>query len=456
MTVVAAETPSWWRSRFARRELLRPACAVVGTVIVFLDAWTVIHFGFFTRHPLIDTPIYEGYGDSLVHGLVPFRDFAVTYPPASLPVFVLPSWLAGVGNLGAYKSWFDYEMAVCGVLTVALAAYVLGRREAHLPRLLFGMGVMAASPLLLGPVVLSHYDFWPALLTIAALAAIVGGWELAGFALLALAVAAKVYPAVLIPLAAIYVWRTSSRRKAIWCYVTCAGVLAASILPFVALAPSGVWASMSDQLTRPLQIESLGAELLIARYHAFGGHLNVNFSHGSENIVGNGSGPLATATSTIEILLLLAIWLIYLRGPATQARLLTSSAAAVAAFVAFNKVLSPQYMIWLIPLVPLTRGRRGVAATVLLAAALVLTQTWFPYRYWNLVYQTEPNIGWFVLARDLVLVTLALLLAWPDIPLRQLIPRRAPSPTTTSNTETPTAVETPAQNPSFSNAARAT
>ena len=54
------------------------------------------------------------------------------------------------------------------------------------------------------------------------------------------------------------------------------------------------------------------------------------------------------------------------------------SAAAVVAFVALGKVLSPQFLIWLAPLVPLVAGRRGLRASVLLVVALVLTQLWFP------------------------------------------------------------------------------
>ena len=48
-------------------------------------------------------------------------------------------------------------------------------------------------------------------------------------------------------------------------------------------------------------------------------------------------------------------------------RLIRYSAAAVVAFVAFDKVLSPQFIIWLIPLVPLVGGRRGLVASALLA-----------------------------------------------------------------------------------------
>jgi hypothetical protein len=82
--------------------------------------------------------------------------------------------------------------------------------------------------------------------------------------------------------------------------------------------------------------------------------------------------------------------------------------------VAFGKVLSPQFLIWLIPVVPLVRGRRGFWAAALLLAALVLTQIWFPFRYFRLALDFEAGLSWVLLARDLALVALAVLLAWPS------------------------------------------
>jgi hypothetical protein len=82
------------------------------------------------------------------------------------------------------------------------------------------------------------------------------------------------------------------------------------------------------------------------------------------------------------------------------------------AFAAFGKVLSPQFLIWLIPLVPLVRGRRGLVASGLLALALLLTQVWFPIRYWDLVH-FEAFPSWVLLARDLVLVALLAVLIAP-------------------------------------------
>ena len=89
-------------------------------------------------------------------------------------------------------------------------------------------------------------------------------------------------------------------------------------------------------------------------------------------------------------------------------------AAAVLAFVALGKVLSPQFLVWLVPLVPLVGGRRGLWSAALLGLALVLTQLWFPYRYWDYALTFDELASWLVLARDLVLVgALAVLVQEP-------------------------------------------
>jgi hypothetical protein len=92
------------------------------------------------------------------------------------------------------------------------------------------------------------------------------------------------------------------------------------------------------------------------------------------------------------------------------------------AFVALGKVLSPQFLIWLVPLVPLVRGRRGLVASGLLALAMALTQLWFPYRYWDLALRFDEVASWLVLVRDLVLLALLALLG------RTLIDRNADRP----------------------------
>jgi hypothetical protein len=99
------------------------------------------------------------------------------------------------------------------------------------------------------------------------------------------------------------------------------------------------------------------------------------------------------------------VW-IWLRRPESPDELVRWSAAALVAFVALGKVLSPQFLIWLVPVVPLVAGLRGLRAAAVLAASLVLTQLWFPSRYWDLVRELDPLPSGLVLARDLTLLAL--------------------------------------------------
>ena len=281
------------------------------------------------------------------------------------------------------------------------------------------LGFAALAIVALGPVVLSRFDLWPAALTAAALAALLSGRLRLGHLALGAAVAAKLYAAVLVPLTIVYVWRRFGRREALICGGLLLAVVAAAWVPFLVLAPHGVWHSFWVQASRPLQIESLGAGLLLAAHHTFGLGLTVDSSHGSQNLVGVGPDTLAVVLSVLQLIALLVTWILFARGPATRDRLLLASAAAIVAFVAFGKVLSPQFLIWLIPVVPLVAGRRGLMASLLLAAALVLTQLLFPYRYWELALHFGALESWLVLVRDLVLVALFVCLA------RGLVERKA-------------------------------
>jgi hypothetical protein len=277
----------------------------------------------------------------------------------------------------------------------------------------------AVAPLALGTVILSRFDLWPAVLVAVATVALVSGRFRAGHLLAGIGAAAKFYPGVLLPLAAAYVWRRRGPREALTCVGLAAGAFAVIFMPFVVLAPGGVWHSISVQLERPLQVESLGAALLLAAHHAFGVGVTGDTSHGSQNLSGSTPDAFATVSSLVQAAALVWIWATFARGPATASAFVRAAAAAVCAFVAFGKVLSPQFLIWLIPVVPLVRGRRGLWAGALLLAALVLTQVWFPFRYYRLALDFEAGLSWVLLARDLTLVALALLLAWPSHTVRR-------------------------------------
>jgi Glycosyltransferase family 87 len=381
------------------------AALTAAAIVVFLGSWSLLHHGFFTTSLLNgDTGLYAQYGDEIAHGEVPYRDFQPEYPPGALAIFVLPS-LGHEGDTDAYNRWFDRLMALCGCVAIVGAALVLRALDAGRFRTAISLGLIAISPVLVGPVVLSRFDLWPAALAVLALVALV--WERLALAALGLgaAIAAKLWPAVIAPLAIAWVWKRRGRNAALRWTAGLVAVEAAIFLPFSILSPGGMRHSLDSQLARPLQLESLGGAILIAIHRLFDTHLTV-YTTMSQNLAGTGAGWVEDLTTGAQLTGLVAAWALFAMGPATRERLVGYTAAAAAFFIAFAKVFSPQFAIWLIPLVPLVRRRSAAAALVV---ALGLTGLYFPRHYWRLAALHSPQ-SWELLARDLAVLAIGLLL----------------------------------------------
>ena len=402
--------------------------AAFAAIALFVVSWTLLHVGFYKHKQLIDTPVYQRYGNAIADGKVPYRDFEVEYPPGALPVFALPG-LAEPGHdqevSTGFRRSFETLRWLCGAAALAAMAVILRSLRRSTLNVWTALCFAAIAPLLLGSVILSRFDLWPAALVAAALAALVSGRLRLGHALLGLGVTAKLFPAVFVPLGFAFVWKRAGRREALTCLALALGIVVAVFAPFLILSPGGVWHSLTVQLNRPLQVESLGSALLLVGHHVFGLGVTGDTSHGSQNLAGNAAAGLAVASTVLQAGVLIWIWAAFARGRGDGEALVRSTAAALCAFIAFGKVLSPQFLIWLIPIVPLVRGRRGLGASALLGAALVLTQIWFPFRYFRLALHFEAGLSWLLLARDLTLVALVAVLV---VSLRRTTAIRPESP----------------------------
>jgi uncharacterized membrane protein len=367
---------------------------------IFVAACALPNVGLLDDSQVGDTPQYRTRGDAVLAGEIPYRDFYVEYPPGALPMFVLPA----IGDAEGYPMRFKAFAAALGAALVALVALSLGAIRAPPSRVFAATAFVAAAPAALGPVFIVNFDVWPAALTAAALAAALHGRFRLAHAALAAGVAAKLYPLVLLPLLFLHVHRRAGRREALVGVGVFAAVLATSALPFLVLGPGGVRATFESLLRRPLQIESLGSSLLLAAHQLGLYEPTVNSDYNSQNLGGSLPDLLVVLSTVALVSSLGAIYVLAARRAAIRETLLVGAAAAVCATVAFGKVLSPQLLVWLVPLVPLVAGRRGLLAASLLAVALVLTQSWFPSRYGGVV-RLEAE-GWLVLGRNAVLVAL--------------------------------------------------
>jgi Glycosyltransferase family 87 len=337
-----------------------------------------------------DLFVYRVFTEGWLDGSLPYRDVPFEYPPLAAPSIGSPG-LVGTGEevfRAAYAGWTF--LLACGVVLLcgALAARTGGDRR---PALL----AAAAMPLLLGALVRTHFDLAPVLLLLAALWLLVAGRPRSGMALLGLAVMTKGFPIAVVPVALTWLATRVERRTLLQ---SAAALLAAVALPAgvaLALSPSGALDAVEYHLERPVQVESLPATFA----RALGGAEAVE-SHRSDGL----EHPAADALGIACLLAMagaVAMSAAASRGGPRQ--LVLASLAAVAAFAALGKVVSPQYMLWLVPMGALALAWRMHALAGAVAAAAVLTQIEFPARYFDLVEgETFPAV--VVALRNLVLL----------------------------------------------------
>ncbi len=378
--------------------------AAAAAVLLAISFYALVRW--LEQGQLSDVPVYEHWAGLVRGGAVPYRDFRFDYPPAALPAVLLPAYMSW-----SYATSFAVLMGICGAGCIAAAASALRAVGAGSERTWAGLLAIGVSPLVLGSLFDTRFDLWPALLAVGALAAVVRERPVVSGLLLGLGFAAKLWPGVLLPIAVAHLWRRRGRAGALVVVAAFVAVAAACFLPYAVLGPDGVRAMFADQLDRPLQVESLGAAVLMATQHLGMRPLATVTSHGAQALSGRGAGLAAALETAFEIAAVVWIWIVFARrrNVGGEAALL-AAAAAVSALVAFDRVLSPQYLIWLVPFVPLVRGGRGIFAGGLLLLALGLTQTWFPWHYWSLALDHAAPWSWYLLARDFALVALAAVL----------------------------------------------
>jgi uncharacterized membrane protein len=383
----------------------RRASLVLGTAgaIVFVLSCLLVAHGLRDSSLYSDVHVYSSYATKMADGEVPYRDFFDEYPPLAQPVFLL----ARVAGATHYALAFKALMALFGLGALACAVVTLRALRAATPRSVAAVAVIALSPLLVGPIFLNAYDLWPAFLLSAALMLLVLDRPLLAFAILGAACAAKVYPVAVLLLALLYLDQRL-RRSALLSF---AGVVVLAHLPFALLGPGGLRESYWLQAKRGLELNSLGGAFLLA----FGDPKLGNEPPGSLNVLGGAADAIAVVSSVLVLGAIVAACVAFARSRRGPNELVLAAAAAVAGFVAFNKVFSAQYVDWLVPLAPLA----GIVASAATLVVLALTRAVFSHRTG---IQAGTDAVWLLLVRDSCVLVLTVLLLWSTARFQRLLP----------------------------------
>jgi hypothetical protein len=364
-----------------------------------------------------DIERYFDYAHHTLDGQVPYRDFVLEYPPGALPVL-----LAAAPADHGYYDRFRFIMLALSAAALVLLSVALFLVGAKATELAAGVLVLATLPrTLASDLVLERFDVWPAVLVLLAVVGLLLGKRAFGLATLGVGAAAKLYPLALVPLALL----TRRGRAHVLRDVTVLSAPALALMvPFGLLAPRGLGHVGWLLVRRPLHVESLGGSILLGAHRLGIYQPTIYLSVGNSwDLAGPAAKVVAVIGSLAEAAALVAVWFLFARGTRGPRELLVAVAAAVVGFVAFGKVLSPQYMVWVAAAVPLALGRvRWFTLTATVVAA-VLTRYIYIYGYDDLLVAGSVS-SWVMLARNIVLVAIFCSLA---LELRGR--RRAPAAT---------------------------
>jgi len=340
--------------------------------------------------------IYREWYGVLRSGSFPVDDVRWQYPPGAAAILLLPGVLP-----------FDYATSVyavmlaCDALVFGLLVFVATRGRS--PR---GAAVWVVGVPLLGPMALARYDLAVTALAVAALL-LTGDrradrHRLAGV-LAGAAAAIKVWPLLL------FVGVPGTRRAArSYAWTFAGGVL---VVGACAVALPGAFAFLGFQRERGIEVESVFAlPFHVASWFGWSG--TVRESYGSLEL----HGPHVRFAGRLSLLASVAgfVWLVAWRMGArrfTGATVYDAALCALLLFVVTSRVISPQYMLWLLGLAAVCALRRDSSqrdVVTLVLVAVPLTTLVFPVMFGDLM-DHRPHAVLILFLRNGALIAATLL-----------------------------------------------
>ncbi|MBZ4318767.1 glycosyltransferase family 87 protein [Streptomyces huiliensis] len=334
--------------------------------------------------------IYRRWYGVFQTGVFPYDDVTWQYPPAAALAVLSPGLLP----------FLDYAHAfflVCWTADAAVLAMLLyaardGRRSGR------GVWVWVLGVPLLGPIVYARYDVMVTAVAVAGLLALGRRTRLAG-ALAGFGALLKVWPVLL--LAGV---PRGARTRSAW---SSAVVTAVVVLMLFAAAMPGALAFLTFQRDRGTEVESLGSMVFHLARH-FGWHGRARLHYGSVEFLGR--HVHAVSALALGLSLLAFAWLLLWRFRARVFEECTPSDAAFTAVLLFtttSRVISPQYVVWLIGLAAVCAAvrttRQGLPIVLVLVAA-PLTQLEFPIWFQHVIASDKLGVATLTLRNALLVV----------------------------------------------------
>jgi hypothetical protein len=329
---------------------------------------------------LDDVRRYDSYSASLLAGAVPYRDYALEYPPLALPIFLVPRLGAAFGI--SYQEAFAVWMLAISAATIGLVAWWVARHEGPdaLPARLIWLTFAATS---LCPMLVLRYDLAPAALAFAAACLWYSGRSVLGGTAAGTGFLMKIFPVVVAIPALAGVMRSQSRRTS--GLIACALIAGFGVGLWLVVGAAGAVRSIEFHSERGLEIGSLYSGFAMAVEKLAGRTVRIEYLHASAELTTPWTITLANLALPIQAASLLAVAV--RSAVAERVDPMRDATAALIAFMTFGKVLSPQYLIWALPFVAVLPRSYGRTTRLMFLCCCALTTLIFPWAFDRLLRQ---------------------------------------------------------------------
>lgn len=369
----------------------------------------------------------RSFATKILDGMLPYHDFVSEYPPLALFSFLLPALFFPDS---AYGFFYAVEIYLLDLVVLFILAKFSSRFRWRIWNVL---GVYTLCLMAMGPIVTGRFDLLPAALVLVAIFSFVSGRNKIAWGFLALGASAKLYPLVIAPLFVLYLLRSRQYRQLIWGIAVFAAVIMLLNLPWAIISWDGFCNISNSQsflgyhFQRDLHSESSYGLILVVGQLRGLTQVEANLTFGSWNITSPAADTMAGYSFYITIAFLAILYFICIRtlmkkpyGMDTKGALdneaaqflLRCSIMAVLIMLLTSKVFSPQFMIWLCPLIPLVNVRWRYLPLVLFLIAAAITQYIYPHNYIAFELFT-PYLVVMLVIRNLLLVAMAVIYCLP-------------------------------------------
>jgi hypothetical protein len=403
-----------------RAALLRTRTLLTGFVTLHLVFLAALLPTILTGRVLGDLPLYRVWAEqALQNGVWQGINVAWVYPIGAIVPIVLAD---AAGPLLYQLLWFLMTTALNAAAVGILTDW--GRKRAGYPAAWFYLLVS----LLLSPVGLLRLEGLSAPIVVVGLVLVARRPRVATL-LLTLATWIKVWPAAVL----LAIVATSRRRVSVLATgaATSAGI---AVAVWLAGGIGHLTGFITEQTDRALQLEAPVTTpwVWLAALGHPGTTIYQNYEIATREVSGPGAGVAAAAMTPLMFSVLAGIFVLLLvavrrrRDPAGL--MLVGSLALVTTFVVLNKVGSPQYILWIAPVVTVGVLNDWVSWRVpayLTVAIALLTTLVFPVFYLPLIHGDIGAVTLLTLRNGLLVV----LLGWSMMALwRMTGPSRASVP----------------------------